>query len=391
MRQNGLLAAQRHGDDVAPTFLDYNATTPVDPRVLDAMLPWFRDPSNSGSRTHLFGQRAKDAVESARSQVANVLGVGSEDIVFTSGATESNNLAILGLAEFGKRTGRAHIVATAIEHKAVLEPLERLARNGFTVELAPVTRDGFVEPDEIRKRIRPDTLLVSVMHANNETGVLQPIREIGELLASTSVLFHTDAAQTFGKEPSLSDVAFDFASISGHKIYGPQGIGALCVRRRKLDRRELLSLTAGGGQERGLRPGTLPVPLVVGLGKTSGLACVESNQRGAHAAKLKADFLKELSAVDFDVNGTVEHSQPHVVNISFRGIDSEALMMALRETVAISNGSACTSSQYTPSHVLKAMGLGEERMESAVRISWGLAVKDIPVGVIVEAVKSLRG
>jgi cysteine desulfurase len=254
-------------------YLDYNATTPVDPSVIEAMLPWFREPSNSGSRTHVFGQHAKTAVETARSQVATVLGVQPEDIVFTSGATESDNIAILGLADYGMRTGRKHIVSTAIEHKAVLEPLRRLAAIGFNVEFAPVTADGWVRPEEISQRLRPDTLLVSVMHANNETGVLQPIEEIGALLKKTPTLFHVDAAQTFGKELSLSDAAFDFVSISGHKIYGPQGVGALCVRRGKLERRDLLSLVAGGGQERGLRPGTVPVPLVVGMGKAANHEC----------------------------------------------------------------------------------------------------------------------
>lgn len=373
-----------------PIYLDYNATTPMDPRVLDAMLPWFQTPSNSGSRTHIYGQHAKIAVDMARSQVAAVLGGGPEDIIFTSGATESNNLTILGLAEYGRRIGRTHIISTTIEHKAVLEPLRRLAANGFTVELAPVTPGGFVEPEEIRRRLRPETLLVSVMHSNNETGVLQPVEEIGKRLRDSPVLFHVDVAQTFGKEPSLQKVDFDFASVSGHKIYGPQGIGALCVRRGKLDRREILTLGVGGGQERGLRPGTVPVPLVIGLGKAADLALSEGEKRRLHAERLKAQFLKVLASVDFEINGDADHTQPHVLNVSFLNVDSEALMMALRETVAFSNGSACTSSQYSPSHVLKSMGFDEDRISSAVRISWGPGIDQLPAEEFVVAVQHLR-
>jgi cysteine desulfurase len=371
-------------------YLDYNATTPLDPRVLDTMLPWMREPSNAGSRTHALGQRAKTAVETARGSIASVVGVGAEDVVLTSGATESNNIAILGLAEFGKRSGRTHVLSTTIEHKAVLEPMRRLAGAGFEVEYLPVTNGGWVRPEEVLGRVRADTLLVSVMHANNETGVLQPVKEIGEGLRKSQVLFHIDAAQSFGKELSLREVPFDMLSVSGHKIFGPQGIGALVVRRQKFDRRELSSLVAGGGQERGLRPGTVPVALAVGLGKAAELAVGEHSQRRSHASALKSRFLKELAAVEFELNGDAEHAQPHVLNVSFPGVDSEALMMALRDSVAISNGSACTSSQYAPSHVLKAMGIDEDRIAEAVRLSWGSGVDRIPGEVFVNAVRQLR-
>lgn len=373
-----------------PIYLDYNATTPMDPRVLDAMLPWFLAPSNSGSRTHVYGQRAKNAVDLARSQVAAVLGGGPEDIVFTSGATESNNLAILGLAEYGKRTGRTHIISTAIEHKAVLEPLRRLAANGFTVELAPVTPGGFVEQEEIKRRLRPETLLVSVMHANNETGVLQPVEEIGRLLKDTPVLFHVDAAQTFGKEPSLQKVHFDFASVSGHKIYGPQGIGALCIRRHKFDRRELAPIFIGGGQERGMRHGTVPVSLAVGIGMAASLANTEEKKRRDHATCLKNDFLATLGAISFQINGDADRIQPHVLNLSFQGVDSEALMMALKDKASFSNGSACTSSQYSPSHVLTAMGFDEGRISSAVRLSWGAGLPDSPFSSLIDAIRQFK-
>ena len=376
-----------------PLYLDYNATTPLDPRVFEAMKPWFLDePGNAGSRTHVYGQRARDAVENARAQVADLIGAKAEEIIFTSGATESNNIAILGLAQHGQSTGKRHILSTAVEHKAVLEPLAWLQELGFDVELAPVTTGGYVEPEEIERRLRPDTLLVSVMHANNETGVLQPVEEIAQCLEGTEAFFHVDAAQTFGKEvAALHRPRWDFLSISGHKVYAPKGIGALFVRRRSGQRSALTPLTRGGGQERGIRPGTLPVPLIVGLGEAARLAGKEHEHRGLTARRVKADLMGALSAVEHEINGDQDQCQPHVLNVSFTGIDSEALMMAVRDDLALSNGSACTSASYTPSHVLKAMRLDDERIESAVRISWGPPISSIDAQPIVATVASLTG
>jgi len=273
----------------------------------------------------------------------------------------------------------------------VLEPLERLRKAGFEVELMPVSSGGYVEPEEVKRRLRADTMLVSIMHANNETGVLQPIEEVAALLDGCETLFHTDAAQTYGKEvDTLKRVRCDLVSISGHKIYGPQGIGALWVSARKLDRRQMKAVLVGGGQERGLRSGTVAVPLVVGLGKAAELARAEYRDRRQQAARVKKAFLKGLSGVDHRLNGDPERCQAHVVNISFSGADSEALMVRLRDVVAISNGSACTSSQYGPSHVLKAMGLDEEAIESAVRISWGPGVDGVPSSCFADAVQELR-
>jgi cysteine desulfurase len=375
-----------------PLYLDYNATTPLDLRVFEAMKPFFlEDFGNAGSRTHVYGQRAKEAVEAARAQVAAVLAARPEEVIFTSGATESNNLALLGLVRHGLETGRRHVLSTAIEHKSVLEPLEHMRTLGFEVELAPVTSGGYVEPDVIRRRLRPDTLVVSVMHANNETGVLQPVEEIGELLTRSDTFFHTDAAQTFGKEvESLRKVQWDFVSISGHKIYGPKGIGALGVRRRGGRRTPLSPLLHGGGQERSLRPGTLPVPLVVGLGRAAELACAEHDDRRKDAAETKRALLAALREVGHTINGDMERSQAHVVNVSFRGVDSEAIMLALRETVAVSNGSACISACYASSHVLKAMGMDAQTIESALRISWGPGVRNVPADDIIAAVRLLR-
>lgn len=301
-----------------------------------------------------------------------MLGAQPEEVFFTSGATESNNLAILGLVEHGERTNRKHIISTAIEHKAVLEPLERMKQLGFEVDLAPVTPGGYVEPATIQRLLRPDTLLVSVMHANNETGILQPVEEIAALLRGSDTLFHTDAAQTFGKEvEALRRLKADMISVSSHKIYGPQGIGALLVRRRGSQKRSVQPLQFGGGQERGLRPGTVPVALAVGLGEATRLAALEWPTRRAAALRLREQLLRDLAGVDHHINGDPARCQPHVLNVSFEGLDSEAFMMATKHLIAVSNGSACTSASYKPSHVLTAMAMDDGRIDSAIRISFG--------------------
>jgi cysteine desulfurase len=376
-----------------PLYLDYNATAPLDPRVFEAMRPYFlEEVGNAGSRTHVYGQRAKEAADHARQQVATLLGAKGDEILFTSGATESNNLVLLGLVRHGLASGRKHVMATAIEHKSVLEPLDHLREVGFEVELLPVTAGGYVEPSVVKERLRPDTLLVSVMHGNNETGVLQPVLEIGELLGDTKTFFHVDAAQTFGKEvETLRQLRCDFLSISAHKIYGPKGMGALYARRGRAQRRPLTPLMYGGGQEMGWRPGTLPVPLVVGLGAAAELAGREHRERRQMAARVKEKLLQDLAAADHTINGDSTRAQTHVVNISFPGVDSEALMMAVREELAISNGAACTSASYSPSHVLKAMGFSDDRIAAAVRISWGPGVTDIPTEMLLTAVQSMRG
>jgi cysteine desulfurase len=377
-----------------PLYLDYNATTPLDPRVFEAMRPYFLEEiGNAGSRTHVYGQRAKEAVDRARQQVADLLGEGTrtDEIIFTSGATESNNLVLFGLVRHGEASGRKHILATAIEHKSVLEPLDRLREQGLEVELVPVTPGGYVEPDAVRERLRTDTLLVSVMQANNETGVLQPVLEIAELLDGGKTFYHVDAAQTFGKEvEALRQLRCDFLSISGHKIYGPKGVGALYARRRGNRRRALTPLLYGGGQERGWRPGTLPVPLVVGLGMAAELAAREHLERRAAASLVRQELLGALAGVDHRINGDLDRAQPHVLNVSFPGVDSEALMMALRDELAVSNGAACTSERYSPSHVLKAMGLPDDLIGTAVRISWGPGVGAVPVGSLVRLLATLR-
>ena len=374
-----------------PIYLDYNATTPLDPRVFEAMKEWYLGPpANSGSRTHVYGQRAKDAVEHARKQVAEVVGAKPEEIIFTSGATESNNLAILGLASHGEATGKKHIISTTIEHKAVLEPLQYLVRKGFEIELAPVSTGGYVDPEDVIGRVRDDTLLVSVMHANNETGIIQPVKEIGNALKHKSAIFHIDAAQTFGKEYELASIDFDLLSVSSHKIYGPQGIGALVAKRRENMRIPIVCLVHGGGQERGLRPGTVPVALAVGFGEASKLAKLEWHSRAEIWRSMRLILINELTKVEYSINGDETRCQPNVANIRFPGVDSEALMLALRDEMAFSNGSACTSASYQPSHVLMAMGLNTDEAECSIRLSWGQGVGTIPIHLLLERVHAFR-
>jgi cysteine desulfurase len=374
-----------------PIYLDYNATNPLHPEVFEAMVPWFLEyPGNAASRTHWHGQQSRDAVERARAAIALHFRVPPEDVVFTSGATESNNLAILGLVSHAEKTGKKHIISTSIEHSAVLEPLRTLQKKGFAIDLVSVSSSGVVDPESIRQRMRADTLLVSVMHANNETGVLQPVEEISAIAHTAGVFFHTDAAQSFGKEvPTLETLNFSFASISAHKICGPKGIGALILRRSPGTPRVLEPILHGGGQERRLRPGTLPVPLIVGFGKAAELAAIEWRQRAEHSLSLRTHLLDGLKPAGVILNGDITKMQPHIVNISIPHVDSEALMLTSRQLVSISNGSACTSSSYTPSHVLAAMGLDEERISSSIRLSWGPGVESLPVSGLLDAIRGL--
>lgn len=354
------------------TYLDCNATTPIEPRVAAVVQRYLVEEfGNAGSRTHGFGTRALKAVERAREQVAGVVGAETSEVVFTSGATEGNNLALLGLRDEAERSGRRHVITTQIEHKAVLEPLEHLQQSGFDVDFVAPSRGGWVDPEAIAERLRPDTLAVSLMHVNNETGVAQPLEGVCRVLADHPALLHTDAAQGFGKEIAvLRSPRIDLISISGHKIYGPKGVGALIVRKRNGQRPALRPLVFGGGQEAGLRPGTLPVALVAGLGEAAECAASEHERRAAVCQELRGAILDGLAPLDIEVHGDLERTLPHVLNFSVPGLDSEAAMLILKDVVAVSNGSACTSTSYEPSHVLLAMGLSAEEAESALRWSW---------------------
>lgn len=372
-------------------YLDCNATTPPEPAVLKEVMVFMEnDFGNAGSRTHEFGSRAKSAVQAARAQVASVVEAKIDEVIFTSGATESNNLAILGLLQHGEIIGKKHVISTAIEHKAVLEPLELLQLQGFSVTLLDPNPGGWIYPQAVKEAIRDDTVLVSMMQVNNETGVAQCVSEVTELLRDHPAFLHVDAAQGFGKDlGSLRDPRIDLISVSAHKIYGPKGIGALVARRRGFKRPPLTPLSYGGGQERGLRPGTLPVPLIVGLGKAAEMALEMADSRAKRCADFRNKAMEALSVLSPKIHGDETRMLPHVVNLSFPHLDSEAVMVALKGLVAVSNGSACTSASYQPSHVLKAMGLDDEETQGALRISWCHMTEDVDWESVVGAIKRL--
>lgn len=375
-----------------PAYLDCNATTPLEPEVRDVLLHYLtEDFGNEGSRTHEYGARAKQAVQKARDQVAAVVNAKRDEVIFTSGATESNNLAILGLKRAGVEQSRRHIITTGIEHKAVLEPCAALESEGFEVTCLPVTAGGVVEPDAVLKALRPDTLLVSVMQVNNETGVKQPLDAIALALKHHPAYFHTDAAQGFGKDlDTLRNPRIDLISVSGHKVYAPKGIGALIMRRRGYERPPVAPLVYGGGQERGLRPGTLPVALVAALGAAAETAVRDHEKRQEACLRFKEQVMTALAPLNPRLTGDQSRVMPHVVNLAFPGLDSEALIVALKDLIAISNGSACTSSSYTPSHVLKAMGMSDDEANACVRISWCHMTPGVDWGAVTERIAAMR-
>ena len=375
-----------------PIYLDCNATTPIEPRVAEVAREYLEDEfGNSGSRTHEYGAKAKSAVAKARAAVAEMLGADDDEVIFTSGATESNNLAILGLAEYGLREGKRHLITSAQEHKAVLEPIEKLRSRGFEVTMLSPDVDGLVGAAELKAALRPDTLLVSLMHVNNETGVIQPLSEYVEVLHGHPAFMHVDAAQSFGKliEP-LRDKRIDLISASGHKIYAPKGVGVLLARCRDYNDPPLEPLMYGGGQEKGVRPGTLPVHLVAALGEAVRIAQKTHFTRLAACAKTKERALKELVAVGGIPNGNQGTCIASTLNISFPGLDSEALILQLKDLIAISNGSACTSSNYSFSHVLTSMGLEKELIRGALRISWCHMSPEVDWALLAKKIISLR-
>ena len=374
-----------------PPYFDYAATSPVLPEVAEIVLHHLTEEfGNAGSRTHALGTRAKKAVEDARAFVAQVVDANPIEVLFTSGATESNNLAILGLAQEGVSSGRKHIVTTEIEHKAVLEPIEELRKRGFEVDVVGCNPTGRVAPESILELIRPDTLLVSVMHVNNETGIKQPIAEIAEQLGN-DVYLHVDGAQGFGKDlETLQNKRIDLISISGHKIYGPKGVGALVARRRGINPIPLTPLMFGGGQELGLRPGTLAVPLIAGLGIAAKLAISEHTERQNTVSRIENQVIEMIEKCGGVVNGDRRFGLPYIVSASITGLDSEAFMVAAKDTIALSNGAACASSTYTTSHVLEAMGLPEDRLRYTVRISWSHLSGPPPSDDLVKIVNNSR-
>nr|KAF6423205.1 NFS1 cysteine desulfurase [Rousettus aegyptiacus] len=369
-----------------PLYMDVQATTPLDPRVLDAMLPYLVNYyGNPHSRTHAYGWESEAAMEHARQQVASLIGADPREIIFTSGATESNNIAIKGVARF-YRSRKKHLITTQTEHKCVLDSCRSLEAEGFQVTYLPVKKSGIIDLKELEAAIQPDTSLVSVMTVNNEIGVKQPIAEIGQICSSRKIYFHTDAAQAVGKIPlDVNNMKIDLMSISGHKIYGPKGVGAIYIRRRPRVRVE--ALQSGGGQERGIRSGTVPTPLAVGLGA----ACEVAQQEMELAERLIQKIMKNLP--DVVMNGDPEHHYPGCINLSFAYVEGESLLMALKD-VALSSGSACTSASLEPSYVLRAIGTDEDLAHSSIRFGIGRFTTEEEVDYTVEKcihhVKRLR-
>jgi cysteine desulfurase len=374
------------------SYFDCAATAPLDRDAREALLRYTDlEYGNAGSRTHEFGAEAKRAVQAARNTVAALAGARADEVIFTSGATEANNLAILGLRAHGEASGRRHIVTSAIEHKAVLEPVQALEAAGFEATIVAPDLDGRVTADAVLAAVRPDTMLVSIMHANNETGALQPISAIGAGLAGHGAYFHVDAAQSFGKElTALRDPNVRMISVSAHKLFGPKGLGALIVRRGAGGRIPLSPLSYGGGQERGLRPGTLPVPLIAAFGAACAAAERDVEHRRAANEAIREHLLAALIPLGATINGAPNASLISTVNLSFPGLDSEAVMLVLKDLMALSNGSACTSASYEPSHVLTAMGLERERIDGALRFSWCHLTEEPNWGAVAARVKGLQ-
>ena len=373
-----------------PVYLDYAATTPVDKRVAEKMIPYLTETfGNPASNSHAFGWEAEEAVEKARANIAALINADPKEIVFTSGATESDNLAIKGAANFYKTKGK-HLITVKTEHKAVLDTMRELERQGFEVTYLGVQENGLIDLEELKAAIRDDTILISVMWVNNEIGVVQDIPGIGEICRERKIIFHVDAAQACGKVPVDVEAAkIDLLSMSGHKVYGPKGIGALYVRRKPRVRLE--AQMHGGGHERGFRSGTLPTHQIVGMGEAFRIAKEELEQDMAHYRKLRDIFLKGIEGIEeVYINGDLEHRAPNNLNVSFNFVEGESLIMAVKE-LAVSSGSACTSASLEPSYVLRALGRNDELAHSSLRITFGRMTTEEEVQFAAELIKSKIG
>jgi len=368
-------------------YLDNNATTPTDPRAVEAMLPYFYEhPGNAASRNHPFGWAAEEAVDYAREQIAQLLNVDSKEIIFTSGATESDNLALKGVFEMYQRKGN-HIITVKTEHKAVLDACQKIEKMGGEVTYLNVGRDGLIDLNELEAAITDKTILISVMWANNETGVIQPMKAIGDICAKHGVLFMSDATQVVGKIPvDPKEVGVHLMAFTSHKMYGPKGVGALYVSRKN-PRVKVTSQMDGGGHERGMRSGTLNVPGIVGFGKAAELARLEMAADAERLSKLRDKLESALTSTleETYVNGNREHRMPHVTNISFKHVEGEGLMMTFNQEIAVSSGSACTSASLEPSYVLVALGLGDDLAHSSIRFSLGRFTKEEDIDYTIQA------
>lgn len=372
-------------------YLDYNASAPIDERVLERMIEVYRSHyGNADSRTHIFGTEAKEIVSSARKTIAEILTVESTDVFFTSGSTESNNMAILGLLDYALESGRNHFITTSIEHKSVLEAMKHLQEKGCVVDFVSPDVSGRIKPEQILNLVTDKTLLVSMMHVNSETGVIQPIEEVGAALAGTKTYFHVDATQGFGKlNDCLRKTKYNMLSITAHKLSGPQGVGALIMRRDRTYRRPPIKpLMYGGQQERGYRPGTTPVALVAGFALAAELCDKEAVAHMESCKTIRQSFMEAVQGLNYSLNGDQDYCLPSTINISFHGVDAEGIFLAVKEDYAFSNGSACNSGSHAPSYVLTAMGLDEARVSEAVRISWNHDTK-VDFSALTTYVKSM--
>lgn len=375
------------------TYLDYNASAPLDKRVLEKMIDVYTNHyGNSESRTHIYGANAKEIVSSARDSVAAILGVDSTDLIFTSGSTESNNMAIFGLQEYAEKTGKKHLITTAIEHKSVLEPMKHLQKCGYDVDIVYPDETGAVKADDVFNRVRDDTLLVSVMFVNSETGIIQPVQEIGAALHKRGVYFHIDATQALSLlNDKIRQTDFDMLSVAAHKIGGPQGIGALVLKtnRKTYMRPQVSNIIYGGTQERGFRPGTTPVALVAGFGLAAQICMDESVDNYRKCEEIKSQFMRAVDGLEYHVNGDPKKCLPSTINIGFKGIDAESIFVAMKENYAFSNGSACNASLHKPSYVLMAMGLSDDLVSESVRLSWSGQTK-VDFSELVKYIRSMN-
>jgi cysteine desulfurase len=378
-------------------YLDYNASAPIAPRVLEVMIDVYKNSyGNADSRTHDHGDHARQIVENARKQVASLLRVNASEVFFTSGATESNNIAIQGLDEYANKTGKKHIITSAIEHKAVLETVKAMQHKGFEVDIVRPDLSGRVDTQSILNKVRDDTLLVSIMHVNNETGIIQPVKEIGDELEKHNILFHIDATQSCGKlVDEIRSLKYNLLSFSAHKLQGPQGVGVLILRKKRYKLPPVKQIMYGGQQEHGIRPGTIPVALVAGCGKACEIAENEYKDNSIKVKVLKKVLINMLndSDVKYHFNGEQAYCVDSTANICFSGVMSEALMLSSKQYCSISNGSACTSKDYSPSYVLEAMGIPADEIENSIRVSWGPDLSEEEfrknLGKLLEVVKNL--
>lgn len=373
-------------------YFDYAATTPVLPEIAEIVTELMCEEfGNAGSRTHVFGNTAKKVVAKARSQIGEVINCEPDEVIFTSGATESNNLALLGLKEYLINSDKQHVISMQTEHKAVLEPLMELQKSGISVSLLKPLPNGVIDLNELTEIANEKTGLISIMHVNNETGVIQPIEQICELLSDSTAILHVDAAQSFGKvSDDLKNKRIDLISVSGHKIYAPKGVGALVSRKRDYVKLPLKPISFGGGQEQGLRPGTLPVSLIAGLGLAAELSIREETSRATKINQVVENFETAATQAGCSINGDEAALSPYIRNIVLPGIDAEAAMVLIKDYVAVSNGSACTSAKYTSSHVLTAMGLSEQRIQNSIRFSFSHLIDEFDWKKLFDFLSGLR-